>query len=473
MNRVAVITSAVVAFCVASTAQSAPRRPNVVFILADDLGYGDLGCYGQKNIRTPRLDRMAAEGMRFTQYYAGSTVCAPSRCVLMTGLHTGHCYIRGNRRDNLRPDDVTVAEIFKQGGYATGHVGKWGLGHEDSTGLPTRQGFDEFFGYLSQVHAHNYYPTFLWRDEKRIQLANVVPKETKEGAGAASVRKEYSGDLFADEAIRYVERNRDRPFFLYYAPTIPHANNEAGKDGMEVPELGDYRDRDWPQPVKGHAAMITRMDRDIGRLLDRIKELGLDENTIVFFSSDNGPHREGGYDPDANDSNGPLRGIKRSMHDGGIRVPFFVRWPARIKPGGVSDFIGYFADFLPTAADLAGVATPEKTDGLSIFPTLAGRDADQKRHDYLYWEFYEQRGGRAVRMGPWKGVRPTWHAPIQLYDMTRDISEERNVASEHADVVAKIDAAMREAHVAATEWKIPDPQAKAKKSSRTSPRSSP
>jgi arylsulfatase A-like enzyme len=464
MTRNAVILSVIMGLWAASTTQATPRRPNVVFILADDLGYGDLGCYGQKNIRTPRLDRMAADGMRFSQYYAGSTVCAPSRCVLMTGLHTGHCYIRGNRRDNLRPHDLTVAEIFKQAGYATGHVGKWGLGHEDSTGLPTRQGFDEFFGYLSQVHAHNYYPSFLWRDEKRVQLSNVVPKETKEGAGAASERKEYSADLIADEAIRFVERHRDRPFFLYYAPTIPHANNEARKEGMEVPDLGEYRDRNWPTPVKGHAAMITRMDRDIGRLLDRIKDFGLDNDTIVFFSSDNGPHREGGYDPDVNDSNGPLRGIKRSMHDGGIRVPFLVRGPGRIKPGSDSDFVGYFADFLPTAAELAGVGRPEKTDGVSIVPTLLDRDAEQNQHDYLYWEFYEQRGGRAVRMGRWKGVRPKWHAPTELYDLTRDPGEERNVAAEHPEVVAKIDAAMREAHVPATEWKIPDPKAKAKTS---------
>jgi arylsulfatase A-like enzyme len=434
-----------------------PRRPNVVFILADDLGYGDLGCYGQKNIKTPRLDRMAAEGMRFTQYYAGSTVCAPSRCVLMTGLHTGHCYIRGNRRDNLRPQDLTVAEVFKQAGYATGHVGKWGLGHEGSTGLPTRQGFDEFFGYLGQNHAHNYYPTFLWRNENRVRLANEVPKESKDGAGVATRRVEYSADLIADEAIRFVERNRERPFFLYYAPTIPHANNEAGKAGMEVPDLGEYRNRDWPAGVKAHAAMITRMDSQIGRLFDRLKELGLDENTVVFFSSDNGPHRESGYDPDANDSNGPLRGIKRSMHDGGIRVPLVVRWPARIKPGSVSEFVGYFADFLPTAAELSGVQPPVNTDGVSIVPTLTGDGGKQKQHAYLYWEFYEQRGGRAVRMGPWKGVRPTWHAPLALYDMTRDIGEDHNIAAQHPDIVAKIESIMQRTHVSAKEWKIPNP----------------
>src|SRR6266508_3309124 len=289
----------------------AQRRPNVVFILADDLGYCDLGCYGQKRIQTPNLDRMAKEGMRFTQFYAGSTVCAPSRCALMTGLHTGHCLIRGNARQDLRPTDVTVVRLLKGAGYTTGVVGKWGLGTEGDTGVPTKQGFDSFFGYLDQVHAHNYYPHFLIRDERRITLKNEVPAtgEKPIGSGVATKKVEYSHDLFAKEALDFIEKNKERPFFLYLAFTIPHANNEAGKKGMEVPDYGIYKDNDWPEPQKGHAAMITRMDADIGRLFARLKRLGLDENTIVFFSSDNGPHKEGGADPAFNRSSGPLRGF--------------------------------------------------------------------------------------------------------------------------------------------------------------------
>jgi arylsulfatase A-like enzyme len=432
----------------------APRGPNLIFILADDLGYGDLGCYGQKRIRTPNLDRLAAEGVRFTDFYAGSTVCAPSRCVLMTGLHTGHCHIRGNARVNLRPTDVTIARLLQQAGYATGLVGKWGLGHEGSTGVPTRQGFDCFYGYLDQTHAHNYYPTFLIRNEARVPLRNVVPNEGKVGQGVASQKLDYSHDLLTREALGFVERNKDRPFFLYLAYTIPHANNEAKGQGMEVPDLGPYANENWPEPEKAKAAMISRLDRDVGRLLERLKQYGLDERTVVFFSSDNGPHQEGGNKPAFFQSSGPLRGIKRDLYEGGIRVPMIVRWPGRAPAGAVSDYAGYFADFLPTACELAGVAVPSGLDGISFVPALRGQADKQKPHAYLYWEFYERGSAQAVRLGNWKGVCKPFGGPIELYDLKTDVGEQHDVAAQHPEVVAKVREAMKAAHTPSPQWQV-------------------
>jgi len=421
--------------------------------MADDLGYGDLGCYGQQRIKTPNIDRLAAEGMRFTQCYAGSTVCAPSRCVLMTGLHTGHCFIRGNGKDNLRPGDVTVAEIVKPAGYATALLGKWGLGHEGSTGVPTRQGFDYFYGYLDQHHAHNYYPSFLVRNEERVKLRNVVPGGGKFGQGVATKQVDYSHDLVAGEALQFIDRSKDKPFFLYLALTIPHANNEAGRRGMEVPSHEPYTDRDWPEPQKGLAAMITRMDADVGRLMARLKKHGIDERTIVMFTSDNGPHREGGNNPDYFDSNGPLRGIKRALYDGGIRVPLVARWPGRIKAGTTSDHVCCFYDVLPTVAELAGTRPPAGVDGISFVPALTG--GRQRQHEYLYWEFYEGGFKQAVRMGEWKGIRRGMDGPIELYNVTRDIGEQQNVAADHADVVAQVAAHMKSAHTPSPRWQIP------------------
>jgi len=452
--------------CAAMWAADAPgaEQPNIIFILADDLGYGDLGCYGQKVIQTPCLDRMAAEGMRFTDCYAGSTVCAPSRCVLMTGYHTGHARVRGNARVPLLPEDVTVAELLKQAGYGTGIIGKWGLGEPDTTGIPNRQGFDFWFGYLNQRHAHNYYPAFLWRNEEKFPLKNEV-NYTLGGrnvapGGVATKRVQYSHDLFAAEALRFVEQHRRGPFFLYLAFTIPHANNEAGNRGMEVPDFGIYADRDWPEPQKGHAAMITRMDTDIGRLFAKLKELGIDENTVVFFSSDNGPHHEGGGDHTFFHSSGPLKGCKRSMHDGGIRVPGIVRWPGRVKAGTVSDLPWYFADFLPTACELAGIDAPDGLDGISIVPTLLGR-GEQRRHEFMYWEFHEGRSSsQAVRMGKWKAVRTAPSAPLQLYDLTTDIGEEHNIAAEHPEIVARIEAYLKQARTESEHWPLRDPARK-------------
>lgn len=427
------------------------RHPNIVFILADDLGYGDLGCYGQQRIKTPNLDRMAAEGVRFTQCYSGSTVCAPSRCCLMTGLHTGHAYIRGNGLLPLRPEDVTVAETLKGAGYATGLVGKWGLGEPDTTGVPNSQGFDEFFGYLNQGHAHNYYPEYLWRNTTQVRLDGNV--ESKERRGVSDERKIYSGDLFTHEALDFVERNKSKAFFLYLAYTIPHANNErfaAGMSGMEVPDYGPYTNEDWPEHQKGHAAMISRMDRDIGVLFQKLKDLGLDDNTIVFFSSDNGTHKEGGADPAFFTSSGPLRGYKRDLYDGGIRVPMIVRWPGKISAGSVSDQVWAFWDFLPTAAALAGVSPPPGLDGISVLPTLLSGATFE--HAPLYWEFHERGFAQAVRMGNWKGLKLGPDKPLELYDLSHDIGETQDVSKDNPDVVDKIEAYLATARTPSEKW---------------------
>jgi len=421
------------------------RRPNIIFILADDLGYGDLGCYGQKVIQTPNLDRMATEGARFTDCYAGSTVCAPSRCALMTGLHTGHCTVRGNALVPLLPEDVTVAELLKQAGYATGIVGKWGLGEPDTTGLPNRQGFDYWFGYLNQRDAHNYYPESLWRNEEKVELPGNL-----EGA-----KGDYSHDLFTREALEWVHTHAAEPLFLYLAYTIPHANNELGREtgnGMEVPTDAPYSDEKWAQPQKGHAAMITRMDRDIGSLFSLLKEVGIDEETIVFFTSDNGPHKEGGADPAFFDSSGPLRGFKRDMYEGGIRVPMMVRWPGRIPAGTVSDQPWTFWDFLPTAAQFAGVEPPEGIDGISMLPALFGRP--QKSHEFLYWEFHERGFHQAVRMGNWKAVRKGTNKPVELFNLSTDIGETTDIAAEHPDVVATIEDYLATARTDSREFPI-------------------
>jgi arylsulfatase A-like enzyme len=411
--------------------RSAPNRPNIIFILADDLGYGDLGCYGQKRIRTPNIDRIASQGMRFTQCYAGSTVCAPSRCCLMTGLHTGHAHVRGNALVPLPPEDVTVAEVLKGAGYTTGIIGKWGLGEPDTMGVPNRQGFDYWFGYLNQRRAHNYWPDYLWKNEEKYPLPNVLVRDN-----VASKKEVYSHDLFTVEALDFIRRHQSGPFFLYLAYTIPHANNEAGREGMEVPSDAPYTDEDWPQQQKNHAAMITRMDADIGKIMELLKELGIEENTVVFFSSDNGPHREGGAGPEFFKSAGPLRGIKRDLYEGGIRVPMIVRWPGTITPGAVSDQVWAFWDFPPTAAELAGVDAPANIDGISMLPALLGRD--QKDHEFLYWEFHERGFTQAVRLGNWKGVRFGTDRPIELYNLASDVGEKNDVAEKHPDIVARI-----------------------------------
>ena len=447
----------------AGMARKGASRPNIIFILADDLGYGDLGCYGQKTIKTPNIDRLSEEGMRFTDHYAGSTVCAPSRCCLMTGLHTGHALVRGNALVPLRPSDVTVAALLKDAGYRTGIIGKWGLGEAASTGIPNRQGFDYWFGYLNQRHAHNYYPTYLWRNEEKVSLKNevnhVIGGRDRTPGGVATKRVEYSHDLFAEEALGFVEQNKDRPFFLYLPFTIPHANNEAGGKGMEVPSFGPYSGKDWPDPQKGHAAMITRMDGDVGRLMAKLKKLGLDENTLVMFSSDNGPHKEGGANPTFFNSSGQLQGYKRALYEGGIRVPMIARWPGRIKAGSQSNHPSAFWDFLPTCCELVGVEAPDGIDGISMVPTLLGQSRRQKKHEVLYWEFHEQGKKQAVRMGYWKGIRLNVakkpDGPIELYDLRDDIGEKNNVAGQHPEIVAKIAAYMKTSRTPSEHWRMP------------------
>lgn len=453
---------------------SAAERPNIVFILADDLGYGELGRYGQKLIATPNLDRMAADGMTFTQFYAGNTVCAPSRSVLMTGLHMGHTRVRGNAsRDNpvaqqLQAGDVTVARVLQQAGYATGLIGKWGLGLDGTPGEPQKMGFDYYFGFLNQTHAHNHYPNFLWRNGERITLPNDLEQiGPTEGTGYSTKRVAYANDLFFADAQKFIGDNRAKPFFLYLALTTPHANGERSRalgDGNEVPDYGPYADRPWNDSQKGHAAMITRMDRQIGEVMTQLKTLGLDERTVVIFSSDNGAHHEGGpnYDPAFFNASGPLRGIKRDLYEGGIREPFIVRWTGHIKPDTTSAYVGYFGDMMATFAELAGAKIPDHLDSISIVPTLLGQSG-QKVHDYLYWEFYERGVSQALLLdGHWKGIRlKSPNAPMQLYDLNTDLGEKHDVAKGHPEIVARITELMRAAHVDNEYWKLHSPPAAA------------
>ncbi len=416
------------------------EKPNLIFILADDLGYGDLGCYGQQTIATPHIDRLADEGMRFTDHYAGSTVCRPSRLVLLTGCHTGHTPISSNAKYRLQPDDVTVTGLLKQAGYATGGIGKWALGVPGSSGMPLKQGFDFWVGYLDQGEAHNYYPEHLWRNGRKLPLKGNVSGDKPR----VSVRRTtYSHDVMTEATLEFIRREAERPFFFQAHYTIPHANNEGGRatgNGMEVPDYGVYRDRDWPDTEKGFAAMVARLDADVGRIINLLHELGIERNTLVLFSSDNGPHQEGGHKLEFFDSNGPLRGFKRDLYEGGIRVPMIAWWPGRVEAGSVSDHPSAFWDFLPTACELAGIDPPQGIDGISYLPELIGKP--QKEHEYLYWQY---RGKQAARTGQWKAVRPGPKKPIELYDLEADLGEQNDVADEHPDVVADLERTMAEA----------------------------
>jgi arylsulfatase A-like enzyme len=451
----------------ATVAEAKP--PNIVLILADDLGYGQLGCFGGKLVATPHLDRLAAEGVKFTQFYAGSTVCAPSRSVLMTGLHTGHTRVRGNAGatnrspQDLRDTDVTMAEVLKQAGYATALIGKWGIGHEGSPGIPTRQGFDYFYGYLDQVHAHNPYPPFIVRGTERVALRNrTVPGSGGPGeafgGGVADPAVDYVPDLMTAEALAWVEQQKERPFFLYWSLISPHANNEGTKfgRGQEVPELGEYAGRDWPMADKGHAASIARLDADVGRLLTRLKQLGLDDNTLVLFSSDNGPHKEGGNNPALFQPAGPWSGMKRDLTEGGIRVPTVARWPQGIKPGETVATPLWFADLLPTFAELAGTTATVPVDGQSFAKALRGESTAWPKSRTLYWEFHERGYSQAVLIdGRWKAIRLRHRgAPVQLFDLHSDPSESRDLAKGEPALVEQARKLFESEHRDSEDWPI-------------------
>ncbi|MCH2182374.1 MAG: arylsulfatase [Mariniblastus sp.] len=417
----------------------AERPPNIVYILADDLGYGDLGCYGQQKFETPHIDRLAKSGMKFTQHYSGSTVCAPSRCALMTGLHTGHAQVRGNRE--VKPEGqapmadgtVIIPTLLKQAGYVSGMFGKWGLGAPGSTSDPANF-FDEVYGYNCQREAHDFYPRHLWHNRQKIPLDG----ET------------YSHDLIMDQALKFIRTNKDRPFFCYMPITIPHAAMQAPpalheKYRQRFPQfenkVGKYAGKEVPNPVAAFPAMVEHLDQGVGQVLALLKELGIAENTLVIFTSDNGPHREGGHDPNFWDSNGPLRGIKRDLYEGGIRAPMIACWPREIKAGSTSDHISAFWDMLPTFCQMAGVEAPQGLDGISMMPTFRGEQ--QPAHDYLYWEFGPRGGWQAIRQGNFKAVRGNLRknpdAPIELYDLSRDLGEKSNVAADYPGKVAEME----------------------------------
>jgi arylsulfatase A-like enzyme len=427
------------------------RRPNIVFILADDLGYGDLGSYGQTRIRTPHLDRMAAEGVRFTQHYAGTSVCAPSRCCLLTGRHTGHGAIRGNGPDALAddPKDPTIFRLLKDAGYRTALIGKSGLsGNIDDGAHPNRKGVDHFFGFVSHAAAHRHYPESLYRNGERVAYPG---NRGKEGDS-------YGEAAFVAEAERFLTESRDRPFFLHYAPTLPHADL-AVPDEWRRPYAGRFPEtpfagghyRAEPQPLATYAGMVAYLDNGVGRLLAKLKELGVERETLVLFASDNGAMREGGYDPAYLRSSGPLRGGKRDLYEGGIRSPLIARWPGRIKAGTTSDHVSAFWDFPATACELAGLPTPPGTDGISYLPALLGDTQRQRRHDYLYWELHEQGGKRAVRVGGWKMVqlgakKDPDDGPVEVYDLRADPAEKTDLSARHPEKVAEARRLFRRAH---------------------------
>jgi len=476
-------------------------RPNIIFILADDLGYGDLGCYGQEKIETPHIDALARDGMRFTQFYAGTSVCAPSRASFMTGRHTGHTPVRGNRgfqpegQYPLPDTTVTIARRLQEMGYYTADFGKWGLGYPRSSGVPTKQGFSTFFGYNCQSQAHNYYPDHLWQNEQRVELT-----ENKTGDVI------YSADLIHEHALEFLrQRNkagqppglngaagqppgRKGPFFLFLSYTLPHAALSVPHDTVYDHYVHKFHESPRnqattprfekaafePYPHAAYAAMVTRLDRYVGEVRALLDSLGIARNTLVIFSSDNGPHKEGGNDPDFFDSNGPFRGIKRDLYEGGIREPFIACWPGTIRSGAVSEFAGAFWDLYPTFCEAAtsggepgAVREPGAMavgqpglgiDGVSILPTLSGDTAHQRQHAYLYWEFHENGGRQAIRWGKWKGIRLNVHttadAPLELYDLSQDLAEKNNVAAQHPDIIKKIMSMMREAHAPDKNWPL-------------------
>ncbi|HLR90576.1 MAG TPA: arylsulfatase [Balneolaceae bacterium] len=451
-------------------------RPNIIYILADDLGYGDLGAYGGQQIETPNLDGLSEEGIRFTQHYSGSTVCAPARSVLMTGLHTGHTPIRGNReilpigQHPLPEGTLTLARVLKDAGYATGAFGKWGLGGPESEGLPSLQGFDHFFGFLDQRRAHFYYPEFLFRDLKGRELERVSldgnitddDSERSPGSGRPIEAVQYAPEVMQREALAFIEEHREVPFFLYLPMQLPHASLEVPDEFLQIylDENGEsiFDEEPTPQghyvnssmPKAAYAAMVTFLDHQVGELIGKLDELNIADHTLVLFTSDNGSYAEGGYHYSMLNSNAPFRGGKRDLYEGGIRVPLIARWPSVVAGGQMSPHISGFQDIMPTFAELAGAKVPADTDGISLLPTLTG-GGEQQEHDYLYWEFHEQGGKQAVRKGDWKAVRLNVRenpdSPLELYHLAEDPGETTNVAEEHPEIVREMERLIREAHL--------------------------
>lgn len=435
--------------------EAAPQKPNIIYILADDLGYGDLSCFGQTNFKTPNIDALAEKGMKFTQHYSGSTVCAPSRSALMTGQHTGHTPIRGNKEFKpegqypLEAKAITVAEILKEQGYATGAFGKWGLGGPGSEGDPNMQGFDEFYGYNCQRIGHHYYPWHMWHNQEKIML------EGNEGIA----RGEYGPEVIHEYAIKFMEDNKDQPFFMYYPSIIPHAELFAPEEYMEkyrgkfLPEknfkgVDDPKNESFkvmaygsqPESHAAFAAMVDYLDMQVGDIVAKLKELGIYDNTLIVFTSDNGPHMEGGADPDYFNSNGPLTGYKRDLYEGGIRVPTIAVWEGKILAGSETDHPSAFWDFLPTVAEITGASLPESIDGISFLPTLLGKE--QPKHDYLYWEFHERGGRKALRKGDWKLVQYNVLKPekttTELFNLAVDPGEKNDLAAENPELVQEM-----------------------------------
>ncbi len=438
----------------AETGAAEKQLPNIVYILTDDLGYGDLSCYGQEKFQTPHIDRLCKEGMKFTQHYSGGTVCAPSRCSLMTGLHNGHAQVRGNREVQpegqapLASGTSVIPAYLKKAGYACGAFGKWGLGAPGSESDPMAF-FDEFYGYNCQRQAHNFYPDHLWHNHEKVPLDG----------------KTYSHDLILAAAMDFIRENKDQPFFCYLPVTIPHAAMHAPKElhdkyRKRFPQfndtIGKYAGPKVQNPIAAFPAMMEHLDNGVGQLMDLLEELGLDENTLVIFTSDNGPHREGGHDPDFWNSNGPLKGIKRDLYEGGIRVPMLARWPGKIEPGSTSDQISAFWDMLPTFCEMAKVEPPKGIDGISILPELLGKP--QNQHEYLYWEIGVGGGRQAIRKGDFKAVRLTVSrnpdAKIELYNLANDLGETHDISAQHPEITREMEVLFKKARTESATFRL-------------------
>lgn len=444
-------------------------KPNIILIMADDLGYGDVGCYGQQKIKTPAIDQLAKEGMKFTQFYCGTAVCSPSRSSFITGQHTGHTPVRGNKPAGpegqwpLPDTTITIAKILKGQGYTNGAYGKWGLGAPGSTGDPLKQGFDHFFGYYNQTTAHNYYPTEIWDDDKRLSFP-----ENKNGA-----ENVYSADIIHHAALSFIDKNANIPFFLFLAYTLPHAALQVPKDSVYLNYIKAFIEQPAPKikenkteglayqpyPHAAYASMVTRLDSYLNEVVQKIKSLGLENNTLIVFCSDNGPHKEGQNDPAFFNSNGGLRGIKRDLYEGGIRSPFIARWPGKIQSNVTNSFIGAFWDLFPTFAQLAGanISNMKQLDGVSMIPTLLNKN-NQPQHPFLYWEFHEQNGKQAVRLGKWKGVKINVSqnklTALELYDLEKDPHETTNIAIQYPSIVEKLEAIIKNAHTETADWPL-------------------